>query len=67
MVRFGGSHPMGHRDLLDRHVATIRKDILPGNPTLAEALNQGHSDIVRTWLTYRDEFVVREGLTEDAQ
>ncbi len=53
VVRYDRSDQVGHRDLLDRHVDTIRKDNLPGNPRLPEALNQGQQEISENRATCR--------------
>jgi len=64
VVRFDGSHGVGHRDLLDRRGATVRKDWLAGDATLAQVLNAGRQEIMERWRDYRAAFLARERFKE---
>lgn len=66
VVRYDGSHGRGHRDVLDRHGQTVRKDWLPENvTTLAEALNHAIDDIYAHWRRYRSGFLAHEGFSRE--
>lgn len=67
VVRYDGSHGRGHRNWLDRHGETIRKDWFAEELTLADVLTLGIRDIVANWRTYREELLDREGLAGSSE